>query len=86
MFGLTNIGKDSDKGKYVHNSYGITFDGKGKWRFDNGYARNVIIFGVDNSSSSHIDNLKNYFLILGEGDTFGTNESFDAPVKNSYQF
>ena len=36
--------------------------------FRNDYARNVIIFGVDNSSSSHTPNMKN-FLILGEGDT-----------------
>ena len=35
----------------------------------------VIIFGVDNSSSSHADNLKN------EGDTFGINGSFGAPEK-----
>ena len=36
-------------------------------------AKNVIIFGVNNSSSSHDDNLKNNFLVLGEGDTFGIN-------------
>ena len=34
------------------------------------YARNVIIFVVENSSSSHTDNLKNKFLILGEGEYF----------------
>ena len=27
------------------------------------------------------ENLKNHFLILGEGDTFGINRSFDAPEK-----
>ena len=36
---------------------------------------NVVIFGVDNSSSSHADNLKNNFLVLGEGDTFCINGS-----------
>ena len=35
--------------------------------FDNDAARNVIIFGVDNSSSSHADNCKNNILVLGEG-------------------
>ena len=34
------------------------------------------IFGVDNSSSSHADNLQNSFLVLGEGDNFGINRSF----------
>ena len=32
---------------------------------------NVIIVGVDMSSSSHIDNTKKYILILGEGPTQG---------------
>ena len=49
---------------------------------DNDFARNVIIFGVDNSSLSHTDNHKNSFLILGEGDTFGINGSFGAPEKS----
>ena len=31
--------------------------------------RNVIIFGVDMSSSSHIDNKKKNILILGKGPT-----------------
>ena len=48
----------------------------------NYYARNVIIFGVDNSSSYHADNLKNNFL--GEGDTFGINGGFGVPVKKVF--
>ena len=31
--------------------------------------RNVITFGVDTSSSPHIDNKKKIFLILGKGPT-----------------
>ena len=60
-------------------SYGRTFDGKGEWSFYNDYPRNVIIFVVDNSLSSHADNHKNKLLILDEGDTFGINGSFGAP-------
>ena len=45
------------------------------------FARNVIIFGVDDSSSSHADNHINNFLVLGEGPTFGINGSFGSPVK-----
>ena len=41
-----------------------------EWHFGNDYARNIIIFGADNSSSSHTDDLKNNFLRLGEGDIF----------------
>ena len=81
LFGSTNILKDNDKEKYVYSRYGIVFDGKSKWSFGNDFSRNVIVFGVDNSSSSHTDNLKNDFLILGEGDTFGINGSFGALEK-----
>ena len=61
LFGGINIVKDCDKEKYVYGVYR-----KGEWSFGNDYARNFIIFGVDNSSSSHDDNLKYNFFILGE--------------------
>ena len=41
----------------------------------------LVIIGVDNSSSSHSDNGKNNFLILGNGTTFGINGSFGSPEK-----
>ena len=65
----------------MYSGYGIAFDGKGSWSFNDNFVRNFIIFGVGNSSSSHTDNLKNDFLILGEGDTFGINGSFGEPEK-----
>ena len=40
-----------------------------------------MIFGTDNSSSSHADNCKNNFLVLGDGPAYGINESFGAPKK-----
>ena len=59
--------KNNDKEKCVYSGYRIAFDGKGEWSFDNDFSRNVAIFGVDNSSSSHTDNCKNKFLVLREG-------------------
>ena len=56
MFGATTIAKTNDKENYVCSGYVIAFDGKGFWSFGNDYARNVVIFVVDTSSSSHIDN------------------------------
>ena len=47
----------------------------------NDFARNVVTFGVDNSSSSHFDNHKNNFLILSEGSTSDINGSFSSPGK-----
>ena len=54
---------------------------RGSWSFNDDFTRNVIIFGVDNSSSSHIDNLKIDFLILSQRDTFGINGSLGAALK-----
>ena len=46
--------------KIIYNGRRIVFDEKGFWSFDNDTARNVIIFSIDNNSSSpHIDNPKN---------------------------
>ena len=81
MFGATNIVKNSDKDKWVYSGYGIVIDG-GDWgSFNNGSARNVKIFGADNSFSSVGKNLKINFLILGLGPRYGINESFDKPEK-----
>ena len=49
------------KEKYVYSGYGVAFDEKGEWSFNSNTARNVIIFGIDNSSSSHTDNPKKDF-------------------------
>ena len=80
-FGATSVVKCSDKEKYVYSGYGITFDSAGSWNFDNDTARNVIIFGVDNSLSSHADNHKNNFSVLSENLTFGINGRFGLPEK-----
>ena len=37
------------------NGQGIVFGGAGSWSFGNGFARNVIIFGVDNITSIHTE-------------------------------
>ena len=76
MFGVISIVKNNDKKKHVYSGYRITFDSPGWWSFNNDTARNVIIFGVGNSSSSHSNNCKNKILMLGEGPTFGMNGKF----------
>ena len=57
----TNIVKNNDREKYAYSDYGIAFDGKGEWNFGNEFAKIIVIFGVDNSSSSHSDNRKIIF-------------------------
>ena len=41
----------------------------------------MIIFCVHSRSSSHFENHKNNFLILGDAPTFGMNASFGSPDK-----
>ena len=65
----------------MYSCCGIAFDGKGNQNFGNDFARNVIIYGADNNSSSHTDNRKNNFLVLGEGDASGINGTFCALEK-----
>ena len=44
-------------------------------------SRNVAIFGVDNSLSSHIDNRKNNYLVLGERPTVDISGSVGTVEK-----
>ena len=59
FFGAVTLTKNADIDKYGSSGYGIRFDRKGSFSFPSvGYGQNVIIFGVDMSSSLHIDNKK----------------------------
>ena len=78
--------KNSNKGKWICSGSRITFDGTGSWSFMNDFARNVIIFVIDNNSSSHADNRRDNFLVLGEGLTFAINGSFGLAEKFSMNF
>ena len=71
MFGAVKLTKhDNDVDLYKYSGYGIEFDRKGSYSIGNDIGRNVIIFGVDMSSSSHTDNKKKDILILGKGPTY----------------
>ena len=77
----TSIVKNSDKEKWEYSDYGIKFDGEGSGNFGNDFARNIVIFGADNSSSTYVDSRKNNFSTLGKGSSYGINGSFGAQVK-----
>ena len=61
-----NQQKNTDIDVYKHSGYGIGFDRKLLFSLGDGFGRICIIFGVDMSSSVHVDNKKKYILILGE--------------------
>ena len=57
LFGAVKLSKNVDIYKYKYSGYGIGFDGKGFFSHPSGgTGRNKIIFGVDMSSSTKIDN------------------------------
>ena len=59
--------KNADIDKYKYIGYGIGFDRHGSFSFPGiGLGKDVMIFGVDMSSSTKIDNRKNDILILGK--------------------
>ena len=53
MFGGVSLTKHIDTDQYRYSGYGIRFDRKGGCSFGKGFGRNVIILGVDMSSSVH---------------------------------
>ena len=77
LFGATNVLKNSDKAKWVYFGYGIALDQADLWNFGNGFSRNIVIFGVNDSSSSHS------VKVLGEGPTSGINSSFSCHKRRS---
>ena len=80
--------KNADIDKHKYFGYGIGFDGAGFYSYPSGgTGRNVIIFGVDLSSSTKIDNKKKDILILGKGPTQGLGEhSLSAEKMYSINF
>ena len=82
LFGTVKLVINPIKSILTYNGRGIAFDGEGFWNFDNDSAKNVVIFGVDDSLSSHTDNWKNIFLVLGKVPTFCINGSDGAAEKN----
>ena len=69
LFGSVKLTKNPDIDKHGYSGYGIGFDRKASFSIGNEIGKTVIIFGVDMSSSSKINNRKTDNLILGKGST-----------------
>ena len=67
LFGAVKVTKNADLDKYPNYfGYGISLDVHRTFSLPNsGFSEKTIIFGVDMTSSAHIDNKKD-FLILGK--------------------
>ena len=87
VFGGVTLIKNADIEKYKYSGSGIGFDGRSSFSFlSGGFGQNVLIFGVDMSSSIHVDNKKNNILVLGRGPTQGLESTLTAEKMYSINF
>ena len=71
--------KNADIDKYGYSGCGTGFDRHGHFSFPGTrLGRNVIIFGVDMSSSTKINNRKEDISILGKGPVQGWEHTLSA--------
>ena len=86
-FGAVILTKNTDTDKYKYSGYVIGFDRRSSFSFPgSGFGQNVLIFGVNTSSSAHIDNKKKEILILGKGPTQGLEHTLTAEKMYSINF
>ena len=72
---------------YGYSGYGIGFDRRSSFSFPgNRFGQNVLLFGVDMSFSSHINNKKKDILVLGKGPTQGLEHTLTAEKMYSINF
>ena len=81
LFGAVSLTKNNNIDEYKYSAYGIGFARKEKVLLGNGFGRNCVIFGVDMSSSVHVDNKEKGILILGEGPTQGLDGTTSTAEK-----
>ena len=86
LFGAVSLTKNADIDKHKYSGYGIGFDRRNVYLFGDGFGRNVITFGVNMSSSVHIDNKGEYILISCEGPTQGLENKLTAEKLCSINF
>ena len=67
LFGAVKLTENADPDKYEYSGYGKGFDSRSQFSWTDGSnGKNVIVFGVDNSYSVHIDNRNRNILVLCE--------------------
>ena len=66
------VANNADTDKHSYSGHGTGFDSRSHFLNSNfDFGKNIIVFGVANSSSTHTDYRKRDILVLGEGSTQG---------------
>ena len=75
LFESMQITKNADTSKYKYKGYGICFDEGGTFGIANiNNGRNVLVFGIHESSLVHANNKANNIFIMGDGFVQGIND------------
>ena len=81
LFGAVTLTKNANIDKYGYFGYGNGFDRKSSLPVPGGgLGQNILIFGADMSSSTHIDNKKKDISVLGKGPTQGLEHTLSNTV------
>ena len=76
LFGAVKIAKNVNTSHYKYEGYGICFDSESSFSFGNRIdPKNVIIFGVNTSDSSHSTNKTQNIYVLGKDFVQGINNT-----------
>ena len=76
MFGAVSLTKNDDPDKYYYSRYVFCTGFSFIFSFSNcDWGKNFAIFGIDNSSSVHIDDKKKIKLVLGGGPTHSLDDA-----------
>ena len=79
LFGAVTLTENADIDKYGYSSSGVGFDRRSSFSFPGvEFGQKVLIFGVDMSFSTHIDNKKKDILVLGKELTQGLEHTLTA--------
>ena len=85
-FDLLKLTKNADIDKYGYSGYGIGFDRNISFSVGNEIGKNILIFEVDMSSSTKIDNRKKDILIVGIGPARGLENTLSTEKLYSINF
>ena len=85
LFGAVTLTKNAGIEKYGYSGYGIEFDRRSSFSIPgSGFGQKVLIFGVDMSSSAHIDIKKKDILVLLKGPRQGLQHTLTTEKMFSF--
>ena len=81
LFDAVTLTKNAHIDKYGYSCYGAGFDRRSSFSFPRGgFGQNALIFGIDMSFSTHIDNKEKDMLVIGKEPTQGSEHTLTVNI------